>query len=681
LSFIGYEFLAGNAADALNGPNKVVLTASRAKTYFPSGNPSDLIGQTIIYNDTIKATVTGVVKDLEAVTGFGGKEFISLPTFKSQLEKYGFNEWGSVSSSSQFLVRLRAGSDPKKLNAALKALRKKHEKDAYLPTDHYLQQLYDIHFNPHYDAIDDVKGHRPTLYGLLAVAAFLLLLGSINFINLTTAQATQRAKEIGIRKTIGSTRAQLVRQFLGETIFLTLIAALVSLAITPWILKVFGDFIPENLHFSLTKQPQIILFIIALVAAVGILAGFYPALVLSRFKPVQVLKNSLASSPQSRRALVRKSLTVAQFVIAQFFIIATLIVGRQIRFSLNKDMGFRKEAIINFRSPFDFNNPDGKQFVLQEKLKSIPGIQQMSLAGSPPATGGTSSTTMKFNKDGRKIETTVEVKQADTNYFRLYQMKFVAGHALQQSDTAREYVVNEHYARFLGFKNPADIIGKTIQRGKATIPVVGVLADIHTKSVRQAITPLVYYSEQPRHRTFHILLAAKGSNTDGWKNTIAQIEKAWKEVYPEEAFTYNFLDENIAGFYKKEQQTAGLLNWSAGLTIFISCLGLLGLVIYTTNQRTKEIGIRKVLGATVGQIITLLSKDFMKLVAIAFIIAAPLAWWAMSNWLEDFAYRTSITWWIFAISGAAMLLAALLTLSIRTIRSANANPVGSLRSE
>jgi putative ABC transport system permease protein len=516
---------------------------------------------------------------------------------------------------------------------------------------------------------------------LLAVAAFLLLLGSINFINLTTAQATQRAKEIGIRKTIGSTKAQLVKQFLSETVLLTTVAAIVSIAITPWILKVFGDFIPDNLKFSLLDQPHIILFVIALIALVGILAGFYPALVLSRFKPVMVLKNITASSPQSRRAYVRKTLTIAQFVIAQFFIIATLIVGKQIRFSLNKDMGFKKDAIINIRAPYNFQNPDDRQFVLQDKLKSIPGIQQMSLAGSPPATFGTSSTTMKFNKDGKEIETTVEVKQADTAYFSLYHMKLLAGRNLQQSDTPREYVVNEHYARFLGFSNPAEIVGKFIQRNNAQIPVVGVLADINTKSVHSKITPLVYTNQQKVHRNFHIALAPVAANTDGWKKVIDQVQKAWKEVYPEEEFSYTFFDESIAAFYKKEQQTAGLLNWSAGLTIFISCLGLLGLVIYTTNQRMKEIGVRKVLGATVLQIVSLLSKDFMKLVAIAFIITVPLAWWAMNNWLDNFAYRTNITWWIFAISGAGMLLAALLTLSIRTIRSASANPVSSLRSE
>jgi hypothetical protein len=415
---------------------------------------------------------------------------------------------------------------------------------------------------------------------------------------------------------------------------------------------------------------------------VSLLSGFYPALILSGYKPVIVLKNvAFANTTRSRRVWIRKTLTVSQFVIAQFFIIATLIVGKQIRFTLNKDLGFKKDAIINFSAPFNYDNPDNKQFVLQQKLKVIPGIKQISLAGPPPASNSRNISTMKFNKDGKEIETSVEVKRADTGYFNLYQMKLVAGRNLQQSDTVREYVTNVAYTKFLGYKNPADIIGKSIGHGEGKVPVVGVLADINTRSLHETIQPLIYACEARMHTTFHIALPTGKENTDIWKTTIGKIEKAWKEVYPEEEFTYTFFDKSIEQFYKKEQQTAGLLNWCMGLTIFISCLGLLGLALYTTTQRTKEIGVRKVLGASVTQIVSLLSKDFVQLVLLAFIIAAPIAWWAMHKWLEDFAYRTNISWWIFGLSGMAMFMIALLTLSIQTIKSAIANPVKSLRTE
>ena len=345
-------------------------------------------------------------------------------------------------------------------------------------------------------------------------------------------------------------------------------------------------------------------------------------------------------------------------------------------------MGFKKDAIITFSTPYNYQHPDNKQFVLQQKLRSIGGIQKLSLAGPPPAYQGYNISTMKMiGKNGKEIESSVEVKQADTNYFDLYKMKLVAGRNLQQSDTTKEYVINETYSRILGYKDPSAIIGQTLDHGDTKIPIVGVLADIHSKSLHSPIQPLAFSSEAKEHSTFHIALSPKGKNTDNWKRTIAGIESAWKEVYPEEQFNYEFLDESIAKFYKKEQDTANLLNWSTGLAVFISCLGLLGLVIYTTTQRTKEIGVRKVLGASVSQIVSLLSKDFISLVLLAFVIASPLAWWAMSKWLQDFAYRTTFSWWIFAISGALMLTVALLTLSIQTIRSAVANPVKSLRTE
>lgn len=681
--FVSYKWLGGSADKALDGPGRIVLTESRARTYFPYADITHAIGQTVYYNDSVKATVTGIVKDLDAVTDFAFKEFISLSTFSDELKNNnGWEEWGSVSSSSQFFVKLKEGTDTAKINRELAVLRKKYEKNTYLATDHFLQPLGDIHFNADFGSFGDRQAHKPTLYGLLAIAGFLLLLGCINFINLTTAHASQRAKEIGIRKTMGSSRSHLVLQFLSETLLLTLLATLVSVLLTPWIFKLFSDYIPEGLQFDLFNQPHLIIFIAALIILVSLLSGFYPAMILSGYKPVLVLKNlAYANTSQSRRVWIRKTLTVSQFVIAQFFIIATMVVGKQIRFSLNKDMGFKKEAIINFRAPYNYQQPDNKQFVLQQKLKAIPGIQRLSLAGSAPADDNTSISTMKFIKDGKEIETSVQVKQADTAYFELYKMRLVAGRNLEQSDTTKEYIINEAYARFLGYTDPAKIVGQTIDRSSRNIPIVGVIADFNTRSLHSAIQPLAFSCQAKNHSAFHVALAPKTGNTDSWKATIAGIETAWKEVYPEEEFKYEFFDESIAKFYKKEQQTASLLNWSAGLAIFISCLGLLGLVIYTTTQRTKEIGVRKVLGASATQIVSLLSKDFIQLVIVGFAIAAPLAWWAMHRWLEDFAYRTSISWWVFALSGILMALIALLILSIHTIRAALSNPVKSLRTE
>ncbi|HUM46235.1 MAG TPA: ABC transporter permease, partial [Chitinophagales bacterium] len=318
--------------------------------------------------------------------------------------------------------------------------------------------------------------------------------------------------------------------------------------------------------------------------------------------------------------------------------------------------------------------------VLLEKLKAIPEIESVCLAGAPPAYNGTSSQTMSFEDGDKKIETTVEFKNADEDYFRLYNMKLLAGRFPKPSDTTAEYLINENYARFLGFKNPEDAVGKMLTHNHP-VPIVGVLKDFNSKSMRTAIAPLIYTSAANNYSSFHILLKPRGNDGKLWQTAISKMKDSWNQVYTEDDFEYHFYDETIASFYENEQNISRLLSWATALAILISCLGLLGLAIYTTNQRTKEIGVRKVLGATVQQIVVLLSKDFMQLIALAFVIAVPLAWWAMHKWLDNFAYRTTIDWWVFLSGGSLMLLIALTILCLRTFRAANANPVRALRSE
>jgi ABC-type antimicrobial peptide transport system permease subunit len=414
------------------------------------------------------------------------------------------------------------------------------------------------------------------------------------------------------------------------------------------------------------------------------LSGFYPALVLTKFQPVAVLKNQVhTGSAQSRKAWLRKTLTVTQFVIAQFLVIATIIVSKQINYSLNKDLGYKKEAIVNVQTPWNFfsDKEDNRRFSFLEKLKSIPEIEKTSLGSSAPAQKGASSTTMKMDNDGKEIELMVQTITADPEYFDIYKMKIAAGTAPSQSDTLKEYLINETFAKALGFTNPQDAVGKLIIRGKKKVPIVGVLTDFHTKSTHDPIKPLAYYSNRKPSYAVHIALKSQDGSPGLWKSGLEKTEKAFKQIFPEADFKYEFFDESIAAFYKKEQDVSSLLKWSAGLCIFISCLGLLGLVIFTTNNRTKEIGVRKILGASVSQIVSLLSKDLVSLVLIAFVIAAPLAWLAMNKWLQDFVYRTNISWWIFFVCGASMLLIALIILSIKTVKAAIANPVKSLRTE
>jgi putative ABC transport system permease protein len=679
---IPYNWLAGSPEISLRDPFKVVLTEERAKTYFPGMPYSEMIGKQILYDDSITTTVSGIVKNQGANTDFIFKEFVSQSTIPSSGLKniYTWTQWSMVSSGSQLLIKLTPKVSVKTIESQLQAILSKNDKESNqngVTTAYKLQPFNDIHFNSDYGVYNDHMANKPTLYGLLAVAAFLLVLGSINFINLTTAQASQRAKEIGVRKTMGSSGRQLMIQFMTETLFITVISMLLSILITPLLLKVFADFIPKDLHFNLLQQPYLIVFLLVLTLVVTVLAGFYPAMVLSRFKPVLVLKNqAYAGTTGSRRAWLRKGLTVSQFLIAQFFCMATLITVKQINYLLTRDMGFKKDAIVNVRTPYFRSKADHRRFLLLNEIKQLPGVQIASLGSDPPSSSGWSTRNMKY-KDGKKeIQTDVRQKTGDTNYLRLFHINILAGRNVEQSDTIKEFLVNETYMHTLGFQKPADIINRQVNQRS----IVGVIADFNQESLHVPVKPLAFSSELNNCYDIQAGLRPQ-QTTDDWKITIAAMEKSFKKYFPEEDFHYAFVDESIAKFYKSEQDISHLLEWSTGLAIFISCMGLLGLVMYTTNLRIKEIGIRKVLGASAGHIVTILSKDFIRLVLIASLIAIPLAWIAMNKWLENFAYKTPVSWWVFALSTLFMILLALITLSIQTIKAASANPVDSLRSE
>jgi len=684
-NLIGYTWLAGSARTATKQPYQVVLTEKNARLYYTGLRNAEIIGKPIIFYDTILCTIAGIVKDLPGNTDFYFGTFLSRSTaYTARLKPDGFGRWGHINSADQLFVRLAPGIKPASVISQLTKILRANDKPD--PRDHAkvnagLQPLSDMHFNIDYGVFDDSRqAHKPTLYSLLAVAAFLLLLACINFINLTTAQASQRAKEIGIRKTMGGHRLQLTLQFLAETLVLTLLATILSIALAPFLLKMFADFIPADFHFDLLREPGVVVFLVVLVLAVAFLSGIYPALVLSGFRPVVVLKNQAYSNTgKTRSAWLRKSLTVSQFVIAQVFIIATILVGKQISYALNKDLGFKKEAIVCFR--VNSREAAGKKTVLLDKLKAMPGVAMASINSNAPSSNGTWSGTMVVNNGKKDIREEVQIKIGDTNYIRMYGLHLLTGAGAPQSDTTNAAVINETYLHALGFQDPNKVIGARIRDFNGTPRIVGVVADFFPHSLRESIKPLVIANGMSDANVFGVALQPHNGDGSSWTATIKEIEKAFHEVYPGDDFDYQFVDESIAKFYTAERNISRLLLWATGLTIFISCLGLLGLVIYITNQRTKEIGIRKVIGATVTQLILLLSRDFLKLIGLAILIALPIAWWGSNKWLENFAYRTSMSWWIFAAGGGLLLLIALIILCIRTLRAALANPVTALRSE
>jgi len=687
-----YNWLAGNLKTAFNGPNQVVLTSNQAKMYFPKLSYSQMIGRVVAY-DTLNTTVTGIVETIKSNTDFVFHDFISFSSAahnNALLAELRPMHWGSTSPARQLFIRLSPNTTvkavEKQLNEILKKQMPPRASDKGNTRNYSLQPLNDVHFNELYNTFYNGRtANKTMLYGLLIIASFLLLLGCINFVNLTTAQATQRAKEIGIRKTMGSSRLQLIVQFLSETFFITLIAVVLSALIAPVILNLFKDFIPPGITLDILNQPNLIVFLFSLTVVVSLLSGFYPAVLLSGYKPVLVLKNQASSnSSKTRNAWLRKSLTVTQFVIAQFFIMATILVSKQIYYALHKDLGLKKDAILIINSPWK-NRTESRNQVFLNKLTALPQVQLVSLGKDAPSSDNGNSTEATFRDGKKEIKMELAEKFGDENYIKVYNIKLLAGRNLQPGDISRAFLINETYARAIGFKNPADAVGKYIDNfnGDVKMQVIGVVHDFHAESLHAPINPTCILTEHNNYNngTFHIALKPQSVGGDDWKRAISAMESSWKEIYPEDDFEYHFFDENIARFYDAEQHTSTLLTWATGLSVLISCLGLLGLAIYNTNQRTKEIGVRKVLGATVSQIVTLLSTELVLLILLAFVLVTPLAWYAMNKWMQSFADRTSISWWIFVLSGGGMLLTALITSSFQTIKAAMANPTKSLRSE
>lgn len=684
---VGQQWLAGSPNTALSNPGSVVLSESRAKLYFPNTPYDQLMGAKIIYNDSIIAQVTGIVADLDKQgnTDFTFQEFISLSTILDnqfiRKDMY-WDQWGSTTSDQQLYIRLNEGTKPTSVVTQLNAINKKYKGEDEIK-NHYswtyvLQPLSDVHFNDKYGTFKTELADRNVLLCLSLVAIFLLALASINFINLTTAQGVARAKEIGIRKTLGSSRKQLIGQFLTETFAITLVASLISLFLLPYLVKAFSSFIPEGLTVSL-HDPKILGFLLILTVIVSFFAGIYPALVLSSVKTAGILSNQgHGGTSKTRATQLRQVLTVFQFVIAQFFIMGIFLVAKQINFMMSKDLGFRKDAIVSFDLPRNDTSISRRLTLLQE-INQIPAAMNATLGSDVPNSGMWWGTDLTY-KDGKKeIPINAEVKAGDNNYLSLFHIPIIAGRNLLPSDTLRELLINEQMVHILGFKTPEEAIGKSFPMGNFDAPIVGVIKDFYPHSLNNKLNPLIFIHSMAQCNK--IIIALDPTNKSAWTPAIHQMEQRFKSIYPDADFSYNFLDEDIANSYKYYLHIRSLLGWATGLTIFISILGLLGLVTYTTNQRTKEIGVRKVLGASITNIVGLLSKDFIVLVAIAFVIATPLAWWAIHAWLQNFAFHMEVKWWAFPLCGLMMILISFITLSYQTIRAASVNPVKSLRSE
>jgi putative ABC transport system permease protein len=677
--------LAGDAA--LTAPNAVVISKSTAKKYF--GN-AEAVGQSLILNNTDTYKITGVFADMPDNSHFHFDFIVSLLI----LDESRNNLW--VSNTFATYILLKEGADPAALEAKFPAMLEKYMgpqvlqslgtslEEFYKSGNHwryYLQPLPDIHLHSELGAEFEPNGSIRYVYIFSAIAVFILLIACINFMNLATARSANRAREVGIRKVVGSYQRQLVGQFLAEAVFLSALAMALALVLVELVLPAFNNLAEKQLQTFYLGNWPLLAALIGITLTVGIVAGSYPAFVLSAFKPVSVLKGNLRAGAKSSR--LRSALVVFQFAASVILIVGTLIVKNQLHYIQNKNLGFNKEQVIVLH---DAQALGEKLDAFKTEVTRNPNVVSGTVSGFLPV--ASDRLIAGFWPEGERSSgqnaVSMQYWEVDNGYVQTMGMEILSGRDFSESFGADSsaIILNEKAIKMFGFDDP---IGKKIYtygftpgRGlDRVIPytVIGVIKDFHFSSLRENIGALGL--RLGRNRAF-ISFRIKVEDVAA---LIAFLQNKWKEFAPDQPFAYSFLDQRFASMYRAEQRVGGIFSAFAGLAIFTACLGLFGLASFTAEQRTKEIGIRRVLGATVSNVTLLLSKDFVKLVLVANVIAWPVAWYAMNEWLKDFAYRIEIGWWVFALAGGLALLIALLTVSTQAIKAALANPVDSLRYE
>jgi ABC-type transport system, involved in lipoprotein release, permease component len=670
LSVFDFPLLLGDAKTALREPFSIVLTKSSAKKYFGDADP---IGQTLLIGqEELAVTVTGVMADMPENTRLKADMVVSMSTLTKTLNEGLDEQWGNYGAEAYLL--LKPGADPDGLQAKFPTFLDKRNgsemKQSQMFVTLILEPLNEVYLYSTRDGSN--AGKINDVYIFSVVAVFILLIAAFNFINLTTARSTERAKEIGIRKVVGAERPQLIRQFIGDSVFLCLIAMVLALGLSILLLPIFNQLAGKVVNDGAFPSPSHIGLLFIAAVCVGLLAGIYPALVLSGFRPVAVLKGRFATG--TRGIFLRRALVVVQFTISIALIFGTITVYRQMQYMRNQNLGFNKEQTVVIETK---DSPAKEAF--RQNLTTIPAVKATALSGSVPGGGNPGAYSEIENSNGDLQIANLDLYFIDFDYLSLYGIEVVAGRGFSRdfgTDSTQAMIMNEAAVKLFGYSDPAEAVGKRFKQWGREGQIIGVVKDFHYRGLQDKIAPLTLRIE-PRSWG---LVSAKVSTAD-MAGTIAAIEKAWKAAIPNQPFTYFFLDEYFNRQYRSEEQFGRLFLNFAILAIFISCLGLFGLASYSTAQRVKEIGIRKVMGASVSGIVQLLSADFIKLVLIAMGIALPIAWWAMHRWLTDFAYHIAISWWVFVTAGFTAIAIALLTVSGQAIRAAVANPVDSLRDE
>ena len=677
-----FPLLAGSY-ESLKDPNNVLLTKEIAEKYF--GDWRTAIGKTIkleaggylFEHGTEVLKVSGILATIPANTDFPLKIVVAYGTgFTGSLMAKSTDWQDRTNSDFGCYIMLPPNISVDNFNQQLRAYAQKiqspENKDSYI-----IQPLSAVHYDTQTGNYSNKTISHELLKVLWLIAAFILLIACVNFINLSTAQAVNRAKEVGVRKVLGSNKSQLKIQFLAETFLIVVSAVILAAVVTTLALPSVNHLLELSLSFNALNNPAIILFLLTVTIVVTALAGFYPSIVLSRFNPVNALKSKLTVNTTKGISL-RRGLVVFQFIIAQALIIGTLIIIKQMNYFMNQPLGFDKDAIVNVPFRVDSLRISRLDY-LKKQLLSVNGVQAVSFSSNTPVEDVNDMwSTFKFEHSIKEADFKAITKFADNEYVPAYKLPLVAGRNLHPSDRTREFLVNESFVKSLGLKKPEDILNKEISiwDDRIKCPVVGVLKDFNDRSFRHDLAPLLITTNVTMYNQAAIKL-----ETINLSSTLQSVKTIWEQTFPNFVYEYKFLDDKIESFYKQESQLSSLYKIFAVIAIFLSCLGLYGLVSFMAVQRVKEVGVRKVLGASVSSVIYLFSKEFIILVAIGFVIASPIAWYFMDKWLQDYVYPINISWWIFLVGGISAVFIALITVSFQAIRAAMANPVKSLRTE
>lgn len=662
------SWVAGNPATALTAPNAAVLTESVAQKYFGNSNP---MGQVLRLNNEFDLTVTGIIKDQPGNTHLPFLFLVSWKTIAPNMKR-AMEHFYNISGGSTYVV-LPEHYDVKKIQSRMPAFIAEHwGKDIADEAKLLFQPLTDIHFDQRYiSGGPSPTTSRTTYYALAVVALFIIITACINFINLATAQAIKRAREVGVRKALGANRMQLVRQFLGETSVLVILAIVLGLILALMFLPRAATILNIQIGNHQLLQPSILGLLAALAVLIILTAGLYPAFVQSSFNPVESLKGT--TSFRFKGLTLRKTLVFVQFAISQVLIIGTLVVAKQMNFFKNQDLGFNKEAVVNFDIP-----EEAKRAVLLQQLKNNPGVKDVSFSSGAPSYNSSYASFIAPQLGFTKDDVT-ELKYIDEQFLRMFDIKLLAGRELiktAQGDTLLNVLVNETLLHKLGINKPEAAVGMHFRTNGQHAVIQGVVRDFQSESKHKQRRPCVLLYDEDAFYTASVKL--QPGNT---RQTLARIERDWSALFPASLFSYEFIDEHIAAMYRQEEKVYAAFRLFSILAIVIGCLGLYGLVTYAAMQRTKEVGIRKVLGASTFHILSLFGREFFVLIGLAFLVAAPLAWFIMQRWLENFAYQTGMGAGVFlaAIGASAAIAAA--TIAYQSLKAALANPLKSLRND